>query len=374
MFSKIKKLYTPEWFKLVKPEGLVTAIIKWFKVLLDVPNTSDPVYQKLRRMPFAKGYSYISVDKCDVHEVTPETLVAGNSELNKEYKYKIDNIPETFEILGCGFTDKWAVRGIDYVVVNNCYWFKRNPANYFYVFTDGSSVKLTSIGFGGGLVKGKDYIVDTSTDPTNIVEHTGAHVANSLGLFGLCGTVLCNLKGIHINQPIRGKVMQTWQDKTYLCAITQGGTFICAPKESGISLKIGEYPKLQRDPEHLFIVTLNDNTYPVSMGINYVDNYKGLLDNYPELQLYGSDVFLGKDLYELLKNQGCNFNELKYINTRYTTSEHVKPIGASLFILPEVSETLGLDTTAMDTAVCEVLDCCEPEDLSLNIGIQINYL
>lgn len=364
MFDKLHNLYAAEWYKIVKPFGILDKLLQFIQVLIPyctnvISKTISYKYKLLN-----KQYSFISIKESDITYIPDGTLVSGYKDYtNFPYKYIVYNIKDNFNFLGCNFTDHIALRGIDYIIKNDVYLFREHPSKFCYVFNQDSKVVYNTIGCIGGKVQTvcKNYTkIPANTDTSiriydNILKNASNSSLNFIDLYS---------KYVYTTHGLYGTVVQTWSYNNYKLAILSTNGFVIAHKDSGLQLVKGKTPYFL-DNIVYFTVYLNNTYYPVYRELNNLNNYPGLLDQYPELTVIDG-LFLGLDLLHILKNHGCNFTDIPYINTmnsdKYLLNETMKQgsktmyLGNSLIMKPFLfaSDSEGYAEEFSDTFISNI--------------------
>jgi hypothetical protein len=298
MFRDLSSLHTPEWFKAFRPSALVDKLLFIFRVLLSklarISNKFIPYKDRL----IVRDYVIISFNKKSIEMVN----VDG-------YTYTVAGIKDTFEILGYNIGAP-AIRGIDYKIVDDIYYFKSNPSRYCMVFEKDGEVWYKTIGVASSLTQtpqvlqqliSSDLICSTNYD-TMMRGFTG----------GISNMDVLARQGICCIGGFTGNPVEIWEEGGRVFSITDTGSFIHAPSNAKLVLDYGTPVRLLNDLPSIFFVKLNNIAYPVLAGVNAVDNYPGIREHFNNLTIY-NDKFIGLELLKILKNQGCNFTELGYI-------------------------------------------------------------
>lgn len=312
MFSKFYDLYTEEWYKIVKPYGLIDKILQFVSILIPLFNNKVDTVISYKYRLLNKRYSFISLDKLKITYVEDYTTFADYEKYPDiiNYKYVVYGISDTFEMLGCGFTDFTALRGIDYIVKDNVYLFREHPSKYCYTFYYNNKVLYSTIGCVGR----KTQVPSVYKDITHIATNIGLCLFDNI-IRTSSGTCLnfvdLYLQGIYCSDGICGTVVSLWDNENYNFALLNTGSFIAAHKSSNMILALDKKPVIENIPEY-FIINIKDKIYPVWLEDNNINNYPDLKETYPELILAG-DIFYGLDLYKILRKYGCNFIKIPYI-------------------------------------------------------------
>jgi hypothetical protein len=310
MFNIFNKLYTPEWFKIVKPYGIINRLITCFRLLL-------PVLAKINTKIFAnrykiqrKGYDIISFKASTVLDTKDLEVISGHP--NTKYPYRVTGITSTYTSIGCGYTDNIAIQNKDYIIVDGVYWFRQDPSIYCYVYTEEGEIVYYTVAFCSDYTslttsyKAGTIIGNTPTENTaydNVIMHGLYGADNSLSLLG---------KGIFTTDGLQGIAKRIWREKDYTFVVTDTGNFIAFHDKSGVT--VNNKIIVNESVQHYFTVNIDDVDYPVSIGVNQINSYPSKLkDIYPTLKIT-DNAFKGTDLLDILKNQGCSFTEIPYIN------------------------------------------------------------
>lgn len=309
MFNKLHNIYAAEWYKLVKPFGLIDKMLQFIQVLVPaLSNTVDSViaykYKFVNRQ-----YSFISIKKSDVI-YRKDDMIAGTPKY-PDYKYVVYNIKGNYEILGCNFTDHIALRGIDYVIYDGLYIFKEHPSKFCYTFEQGKDIVYNTIGSIGDKIHANSYTTYKYPAASEQGMHIYDNIIRTNGSLNF-NYIDLHTKGVYTTAGLNGIVTDLWHYNNYTFAILSTGSFVAAHDESNLILNKDEKPVL-RDNIKYFTVELDNVHYPVSVGINSLKYYPNLKQYYPELNI-SLDAFYGLDLFCILKNHGCNFIDIPYIN------------------------------------------------------------
>jgi hypothetical protein len=308
MFNKFYNKHVEEWYNIIKPFGLLDKIIQFMQILMPrVSNIADTIVSYKYRY-LNKGYTFIKFSQENISYAAPGTLVAGG--YDTKYPYVVKNINSSTEILGCGYTENMALRGIDYIIKDNVYLFREHPSKYCYTFISKDKVYYTTIG----------YVSDISAIPvightTEVSKEVTANIIDTLtkSSAALPGNIFhLYQKGIYVTNGINGTVVKTWANTTYKFAIMSTGGLVAIHKSNPTQLITGSPIHLE-DTKNYFTIYLDGIYYPVSMLYNKVENYPNLLQYYPTLNV-SDKGFPGSDLYNILMNKGCSFTEIPYIN------------------------------------------------------------
>lgn len=370
MFNIFNKLYTPEWFKIVKPYGIVNMLITCFRFLL-------PVFAKINTKIFdnryniqRKGYDIISFKASTVFNTTG--LIVSGGHPNTKYPYRVTGIRSTYASIGCGYTDNIAIQNKDYIIVNGVYWFKQDPSIYCYVYTEDDEIVYYTVAFCSDYTslttsyKARTITSNTPIENTaydNVIMH-GLHGAdNSLSLLG---------KGIFTTDGLQGTAKRTWREGDYTFIVTDTGNFIAFHDKSGVT--VNNNIVVDESVHHYFTVNIDGIDYPVSVGVNQIASYPARLkDIYPTLKIT-SNTFKGTDLLDILKNQGCSFTEIPYINNYdadHTLLNQSMHQGIKLMYLEVVPvlTTFAYASEAKESSTAQL-----PDTSFSNIKLDIKYI
>lgn len=369
MYKLLKNLYVPEWFKLFNPEGIISKLIMFIRVLSPSLNkiTDKTLSYKCRLV--RSGYIVLTIAEDAITYIDSKTF-AHSREVPEVYKYRVTGINGKYKVLGCGITPHMAVEGFDYIIRNNCYWFKDNPSKYCYTYMEDQPTHYT-IAFGGDYTKAYQTY---DSNRFNLNDHDSLIAYDATirsGFMGLNNAIPLLLQGLSTTSGIHGEVKQRWVDKDVTFAIMSTGSLVKSYKKDTIGASSVSIPK---SAPSVFTVELDGKQLPVVSGINYLDNYPGLKDTYKTLKIYGDDIFLGIDLYKIIKDLGCNFTELDYINnsTHDICSSSYKLQSCGIAVLPSVTEKLPISADTMVLYTHEELD--SSISLAVKGNITVNYL
>lgn len=309
MFNKLYDIYTSEWYKIVKPFGVLDKLLQFMHISLPWASNMINSFLAYKYHKVNSAYSFISIPEESIHAVGNHQILGVTGPV--EYKYIVKDINDTFYMLGCGFTDNLAFIGVDYIVKDGVYFFKEHPSKYCFAFKHKGKVEYNTIGGVGSKINvlhpnyrqsfGNSEVVATIYD--NIMKLAVGNSFNTLSLYQ---------QGIYADKGLSGIVIKLWKDKDYTFAVLDNGGFVAAHKDSNLTLSVDCKPVLRQTLPY-FTIELNGIDYPVAMLTNDIKNYPGILQKYPALTVTNGK-FIGNELYTILKNQGCSFIEIPYIN------------------------------------------------------------
>lgn len=369
MYKLLKNLYVPEWFKAFNPRGFVSKLIMFIRVLSPaLSKVTDKTLNYKARL-IRSGYSPLVIPDNSIVYIK-DLQVAGSKAVADTYHYRVTGIKEDYHIMGCGLTPYMAVKGFDYIIQDDCYWFKENPAKYCYTYVEDQPVHYT-VGFCGSYTKAHQAYDSICSKFTTHDSLSAYDATIRSGFMGLSNSIPLLLQGISTTAGVHGTVDQRWTEKGVTFAIMSTGAFIKSYKDNVVNASTLSTPK---EPSTVFVIKNKDKWLPVSMGINYLDSYPGLLDTYKTLKVYGDDLFLGKDLYKIIKDLGCNFIELDYINrsTQDICNSSYKAQNCSIVVLPGVRESVIMsnDVSKLHTEA----DLKASAIINIKGSITVNYL
>ena len=306
-----KNLYTPEWFKIINPYGLIDKLLTLFRVLLSplfrITNSTYSFNTSVVR----KGYVLVEFKESDVLYVK-DKLIAGTDEIPEDFVYRVTNITQELEMIGCTYTDNIAIKNMDYVIRNGVYWFKEHPSKFCYTFFDNSEPSYNTIGFSNDCMKVPKGFTSITSYSTSFSTSTIYDVVIKNGLQGALNTLYLAYQGIYTSAGVHGKFIYTWKEGSRIFGITDTHTFITSPTLDKVAINYMDNFKIDSTPDY-FLVDLDNVYYPVNFAVNDSKYYPDIQRTYPSLKIY-NNMFLGSDLYTILKNTGCNFTEIAYID------------------------------------------------------------
>lgn len=309
MFNKFYDIYTSEWYKLIKPFGLLDKLLQFMHISLPFAANIVNYFLAYKYRKLNSSYTFVNIPPTNIHSVNNYLLAGTDSKA--DYEYTVEGIQDTFYMLGCGFTDNIAFLGVDYIVKDDVYFFKEHPSKYCFTFKHKDNIEYNTVGGVGSQIS---VIHPKQRNSYSKCELSASLYDNimRLAVGNSLNTLYMYQQGVYATKGLHGVVKQLWEDTSYKFAILDTGSFIIAHKDSKLLLQLNEIPRLQNTLQY-FTVNLNFVDYPVSMITNNINNYPGLLQKYPMLTVT-NDIFIGSELYNILKNQGCSFTEIPYIN------------------------------------------------------------
>jgi hypothetical protein len=299
-----------------------------------------------------------------------DILAGSNQYLPTSYPYHVHNIKDHYIMIGCNLSSTLAIEGVDYIINNNCYFFKDDPTKYCYSYEDGGTVNHYTIAFKGSKTATIHTLApDSSLTVDNLYNDAYANSVTR-GFNGLDNSFLFAKYGIKCTGNLNSQVVELWQEKGYTFAILKNGTFIAAPSGGVITLKKGDNPSFNNIP-NIFVVDIKGKEYLVNIGMNSISSYPDILSVYPALSVYGESLFLGSELLNILKNQGCIFTELKYINNyeQHALNVHVAPAGITLVNAGKLDDAF---TNAMSCAQTK-LSIVE-DSMYVDIDVKLRFI
>lgn len=375
MFKNFHKLFTPEAFSLINPKGLVNQIIKFFRLCLGNIPTHSSKTVSYKDSVVKQRYTFVTIKDSDVRvvrnfNISGDGLIAGGSSSPLHafnYQCTIDG---DWTILGCGYTEKMAVLGVDYIIKNGYYWFKEHPSIFCYATEDSGDVFYLTVGFGGSYKQVNRHYAPESSLFSN---PDGALLYDTMlrnGFKGLDNSKYLALQGISATKGLTGVVEHVWKHDNMVHATTSSGTLIHAP-EGCLKLVKGKVVDYVHKHPETFTVKLNDVYYPVMFKGNKLDNYPGLLDKYPTLTVVNG-VFHGSELLQIMRDKGYKHVEIT------DSTRSVKLRDCSL--LSNITLYLGTVTIpvplscASNVAVNLTKEVTFPDTLFKDISIKFKYM
>lgn len=305
------KLYTAEWFKIVNPVGIIDKLLTCFRLLLSpIVRITDKIYTFNNRV-VSSGYDVLELKTEDILYVENKDIAGMPDKCL--FKYRVTNIDKNYEMLGCGYTDKIAVRNMHYIIKDGVYWFNEHPSVYCTSFLQNKDVIYKTVGFANDYTHIQQAL-KPQTDSVLTPESANSYNTITVnGLMGALNTLYLYQQGIFSTDGLHGNFQYIWEEQGRIFGITDTGNLISAPYTDKVSIKYADKVKIDTTPDY-FTVELNNIHYPVSYLANDLQSYPGLLSKFPTLKTT-DNMFLGVNLYDILKNDGCNFTEIAYINT-----------------------------------------------------------
>lgn len=243
IFNSLTKLHTPEWLKVVNPEGLIDKLMSCLKFLI-------PTVARYRQQPFRysksiqrKGYMILKFTSKDIFDTTGKRLLHSRDQeqptFNQSFPFRVKTLQEC-DILGCGYTKHSAIKNIDYIYKNGCYWFRENPTKFCYSYKENGKLIYYTIAFGSNYTKlAKSYapVSDIESTPLNTQMYDNM-ISN--GLQGISNSFYLNKAGIFTSDGLHGKVETIWEEKDYKFIVTDTGNFIAIPNKLNIHIAYNE--------------------------------------------------------------------------------------------------------------------------------------
>lgn len=356
MFRNLSTLHTPEWFKVFKPHTLVDKLLYIFRVLLSRLSKVPDKFLAYRDRSILRDYAVISIPKSSVSQLDFDT-----------YRYKVSGISDAFEIIGYSIGSP-AIRGIDYKIIEGIYYFKSDPSKYFMPFEVEGEVLYKTIGVVGALTDIPQVLQMSA--PSDLVCSTNYDTMMKTNNAGISNMDVLARQGIYCKGLFTGKPVEMWEEDNRVFIITDAGSFIHAPCNAKLLIDYETPIRLLNDTPSIFFILLNGSPYPVLSGVNVVDNYPKIREQFKDLTVYG-DKFIGLELLKILKNQGCNFTELSYIKYN-DIGGTICQYGRYITRLEDI--TLSGNTAKIKDMVVQELTEEIDETINLDIEVTVRYL
>lgn len=376
MFRNFYKLFTPEAFSLLRPKGLINQIIKFIRLFLGTVQLHTSRTVSCRDSVIKRRYTLVTIkakDIINVHNtnIADDGMLAGISTSPKHgfnFQCKVDG---KWLMLGCGYTTKIAVIGVDYIIDNNnVYWFKDNPSSFCYTFEDNGEIIYLTVGFGGD----HKQLTRQYSPESSVFNNPSVAILYDImlrnGFRGLDNSRYLALQGIVATKGLTGSVKYKWTQDSTEHAITTTGSMISAPSGS-LNLKLFSPVSCVNSQPKTFVVELSENYYPVLTSNNSVSNYPGILDKYPSLTVVNG-VFQGSELLEIMKTEGYQYLEI--------TERHKSVTLRDCAFLSNITLYLGTVTVpvplscASYVAVNPTREVTFQDTLFKNISINFKYI
>lgn len=374
MFKNFNKLFTKEWFILVRPVGLIGQIIKFIKLLLPFNRKNHSSIIAFKNRVIKAGYTIIEIDSRSINYIE-NSPIAGKGIIANSYDIPTNTyhyqckLVGVWDILGCGYTKSVAVRGFDYIINDGVYWFKKHPSEYCYT-TEMDGIPLYhTVAFSGA---DEQCLVSLSPVSASFSNEDDAAVYDNMIRSQFCGldnNLHLLLRGIKASKGIAGKIVDYWEQGDKYFIILASGSFVEAHKDS-IAKPVIDNTISLNDNIHVFTVKLNDKVYPVSVDLNDCNSYPDLLTQYPNLRIVDQHYFYGSDLLSILNSRGYHFTEL----TNSTTAG-LLPYRASI---GNVYTYLGTVTAKLSSSYVYTVTIADtvtfPDTLFKNININVKHI
>lgn len=239
IFNKLTELHTPEWLKIVNPIGLVDRLMSCVKFLLPALSTYRAETIRYSRRLQRKGYNILSWTMEDMQDTSSMMIAGGKDAIYNTFPYRVCNVPE-YEILGCGYTDHYALKNIDYIYKNGCYWFKEDPTKFCYSYKEDGKIKYYTVAFCAQYDRlPKSFIATSDIERTPV----GVQMYDNLlsnGLNGISNAYYLKQRGITTTNGLHGNVVKYWQDNQHIFIITDTGNFISIPASESTEVSLGK--------------------------------------------------------------------------------------------------------------------------------------
>jgi hypothetical protein len=262
------KLYTPEWFKIVNPVNLINKLLACFRLFMSNAFTLKSEVYSFGSRIIKKGYTPFSIAASDVLYIKDKDI-AGSSSKNI-FMYRVLGITDSYELIGCGYTNKIAVLNMDYIINDGVYWFKEHPSIYCYSFIEDNITIYKTVGFSNKYIHTTNSL-SPLTDIANSPEAcTCYNTVATNGLSGAINSLYLYQQGVYTTDGAHGSFKHIWRDKDRLFGVTDTGNIISAPVIDKISINLDNKLKIDSTPDY-FTVELNNIHYPLLQN-NYQDH------------------------------------------------------------------------------------------------------
>lgn len=316
MFNKFNNLFVKEWFLIMKPSGLIDKIITYLRLLLHSCTLCITKLLPYKNRVIRNGYNLLHIKASDIIDRSNAIHVAGLKDENEvkhnlQYKYAVYNIRHEFDMIGCGFTQKIGLKGVDYIIFEGVYLFKQHPSVYSYTSIINDEIVYTTAIYSTAYQRlaGATYADVSASFPENYKHYH--QMAKDLIVDNSYYTY-SQLQGAYISKPLTGVIEKIEDFMGYKLCLTSTKCFIIAHKNSNYSLVLDKPVEL-KNPDY-YIVKIRNKYYPVCYNSdNNIEQYKDLTSIYPSLTVT-EGKFSGCELYEIIKKTGCNFINMPYIN------------------------------------------------------------
>ena len=288
------KLLAPEWFSAVRPYEFIVGVIKALRTL--TARIMQFTGLSLKHTVLRPYYQTISVPNANVGR----TVVEGG------VVYSLSLPIKDLDLIGI-ITPKTAIRGKDFVFVNNVYKFTVHPSTFGTVTNSRGTQFITFVGVGGSPT--------TQFDPLGVGYHnctdavTRDAITDGLSVQSPLGLTPRLLEAIAGARLATDKLTAVWSEGRYIMGLTDKNELVYAPSNSGLVFKAGwpiDTSKVLSDFDNTFYAKLPNGHYIVNLGTNQVADYPGIEQYFPTLKI-NNGQFVGADLLIQLKAAGYTF-------------------------------------------------------------------
>ena len=331
-------LLAPEWRIAIYPKDLADNVLRSIRPVTG--GIATMIGLTLATETIRPFYSTVNVDINDIEYVNalsvkdslaivatadnpaavPPTVGFKSGQLSGEQflgipkkvgKYRFKSDTKNIDAFGIGLTDNTAIVGRDFEYLDGYYWFNEDPAKFGSICISGTRQILTLPCMGGELStsqlpNGVAYRQCGDFTVMNAIQESLYGAAPN----GMTNSLLYAIGGMKLSS---AKLEQSWVEDDYYIGIDTNGEMVYAPLQSGVIFTPGrsiDADKLFIPNKYILVPTSLDNYIVLLDELNTLTEYPGIAKDFPQL----SANFFGWELFDELRQRGCVFYTLTYIN------------------------------------------------------------